>query len=87
MSQQAANAVLLRQRRYNSGHLEEVQKDNLERECKEEQCTMEEAREVFENDEKTVGLVCTKHTHRLFFKKNKFWLLVLSGRVLGGLHR
>ncbi|XP_056911430.1 coagulation factor IXb isoform X2 [Takifugu flavidus] len=45
--------VLLRQRRYNSGHLEELQKDNLERECKEEQCTMEEAREVFEDDEKT----------------------------------
>lgn len=68
MSQQAANAVLLRQRRYNSGRLEELQKDNLERECKEEQCTMEEAREVFENDEKTVGRVSTKHTHRpLFF--------------------
>lgn len=60
MSQQAAHTVLLRQRRYNSGHLEEVlHKDNLERECKEELCTMEEAREVFENDEKTVG--CT-HT-------------------------
>ncbi|CAF95373.1 unnamed protein product, partial [Tetraodon nigroviridis] len=53
VSQQAANAVLLRRRRYNSGHLEEFQKDNLERECKEEQCTMEEAREVFEDDEKT----------------------------------
>ncbi|KAI3373814.1 hypothetical protein L3Q82_022399, partial [Scortum barcoo] len=55
VSQQAANAVLIRQRRYNSGHLEEVlHKDNLERECKEEICSMEEAREVFENDEKTM---------------------------------
>lgn len=64
MSQQAANTVLLRQRRYNSGHLEEVlYKDNLERECKEELCTMEEAREVFEDNEKTVG--CKK-------KKNLF---------------
>ncbi|KAG7516159.1 coagulation factor IX-like [Solea senegalensis] len=54
VSQQAAHAVLLRQRRYNSGHLEELHKDNLERECKEEVCTMEEAREVFENDEKTM---------------------------------
>ncbi|XP_041657233.1 coagulation factor IXb [Cheilinus undulatus] len=55
VSQQAANTVLIRLRRYNSGHLEEVlYKDNLERECKEETCTMEEAREVFENDEKTM---------------------------------
>lgn len=57
VSQQAANAVLLRQRRYNSGHLEELQRDNLERECKEERCTMEEAREVFEDDKKTVSRV------------------------------
>ncbi|XP_070700029.1 coagulation factor IXb [Pempheris klunzingeri] len=55
VTQQLANAVLIRQRRYNSGHLEEmVYKDNLERECKEEICTMEEAREVFEDDEKTM---------------------------------
>lgn len=61
MSQQAAHTVLHRQRRYNSGKLEEVlQKDNLERECMEEVCSMEEAREVFEHDEKTVG--CTQ-TH------------------------
>lgn len=58
VSQRAADTVLGRQRRHNSGHLEEmVQKDNLERECREEVCSMEEAREVFENDEKTVG--CT----------------------------
>ncbi|XP_014878322.1 coagulation factor VII-like [Poecilia latipinna] len=55
ISQQTAHAVLKRQRRYNSGRLEEVlQKANLERECREEQCTMEEAREWFENDEKTM---------------------------------
>uniref|UniRef100_A0A667YTR3 Coagulation factor IX n=1 Tax=Myripristis murdjan TaxID=586833 RepID=A0A667YTR3_9TELE len=49
--------VLRRFRRYNSGGLEELpfkNKDNLERECKEEVCNMEEAREVFENDEKTM---------------------------------
>lgn len=87
MSQQAANAVLLRRRRYNSGHLEEFQKDNLERECKEEQCTMEEAREVFEDDEKTVGCVCTNtHTRRPVKTLILGWLW-LSGRVLGGLHR
>lgn len=89
MSQQAANAVLLRQRRYNSGHLEELQKDNLERECREELCTMEEAREVFEDDEKTVSRVCTKHTRRLLKKKTTliFGWLWLSGGVLGRLHR
>lgn len=55
MSQQAAHTVLLRRRRYNSGHLEEIlHKANLERECREELCNMEEAREVFENDERTV---------------------------------
>ncbi|KAM6970026.1 coagulation factor IXb [Aplochiton taeniatus] len=46
--------VLRRQRRFNSGHLEEVKKDNLERECLEETCSFEEAREVFEHDEKTM---------------------------------
>ncbi|AWO99907.1 putative coagulation factor IX-like [Scophthalmus maximus] len=55
VSQQAAHTVLIRQRRYNSGHLEEIMhKDNLERECREEVCSMEEAREVFENNEKTM---------------------------------
>ncbi|KAM7398241.1 hypothetical protein PAMA_006237 [Pampus argenteus] len=54
VSQQSAHQVLIRQRRYNSGHLEELQRDNLERECKEETCTMEEAREVFEDYEKTM---------------------------------
>ncbi|KAM6907886.1 coagulation factor IX-like [Xenentodon cancila] len=54
-SPQTANTMLHRQRRYNSGHLEEIlYKANLERECKEETCSMEEAREVFENDEKTM---------------------------------
>nr|XP_046266731.1 coagulation factor IXb [Scatophagus argus] len=60
VSQQAANKVLIRQRRYNSGHLEEVlYKANLERECREEVCTMEEAREVFEDDEKTMEFWAT----------------------------
>lgn len=55
MTREAANAVLVRRRRFNSGHLEEMLKDNLERECIEELCNMEEAREWFENDEKTVS--------------------------------
>uniref|UniRef100_A0A672YG37 coagulation factor Xa n=1 Tax=Sphaeramia orbicularis TaxID=375764 RepID=A0A672YG37_9TELE len=46
--------------------LEEVKQGNMERECREEQCDWEEAREIFENEEKTcrwvglkdVGVVC-----------------------------
>lgn len=50
-----ANTLLLqRWRRANSGFLEELQKGNLERECIEEVCDYEEAREVFEDDGKTV---------------------------------
>ncbi|XP_076017496.1 coagulation factor IX-like [Genypterus blacodes] len=54
VSQRSADTVLRRHRRFNSGHLEEMMKDNLERECIEEKCSPEEAREVFENDEKTM---------------------------------
>ncbi|NXU80298.1 PROZ protein, partial [Oreotrochilus melanogaster] len=46
-----ANNVIKRQRRANSLLLEEVLQGSLERECLEERCTHEEAREVFENDE------------------------------------
>uniref|UniRef100_A0A8B9FMJ2 Gla domain-containing protein n=1 Tax=Amazona collaria TaxID=241587 RepID=A0A8B9FMJ2_9PSIT len=51
-----ANSVLQRQRRANSNRLEEVIPGNLERECIEEKCSFEEAREVFENTEKTVTM-------------------------------
>ncbi|KAM9788534.1 coagulation factor IX-like [Neosynchiropus ocellatus] len=51
---QTAHAVLRRLRRFNSGLEEVLQKANLERECREERCSMEEAREYFENDEKTM---------------------------------
>lgn len=51
-----ANAVLQRWRRANSGYLEEVKQGNLERECVEEICNYEEAREVFENEDATVSL-------------------------------
>ncbi|XP_068456183.1 coagulation factor IXb [Clinocottus analis] len=55
VSQQTADTVLRRLRRYNSGGLEEMMKDNLERECKEETCTLEEAREVFEDNDKAMA--------------------------------
>ncbi|XP_067896650.1 transmembrane gamma-carboxyglutamic acid protein 1 [Heterodontus francisci] len=47
-----ANSVLRRFRRKNT-FLEELQQGNIERECRKEVCTYEEAREAFENDEKT----------------------------------
>lgn len=48
-----AHALLERVRRANS-FLEEMKKGNLERECMEETCSFEEAREVFEDVARTV---------------------------------
>ncbi|XP_017260452.1 coagulation factor VII [Kryptolebias marmoratus] len=48
-----AHGVLVRTRRYNSGWFEEMKMGDLERECLEEKCSFEEAREVFEHDETT----------------------------------
>ncbi|XP_067848406.1 transmembrane gamma-carboxyglutamic acid protein 1-like [Heptranchias perlo] len=47
-----ANSVLKRYRRTNT-LLEELKQGNIERECREETCTYEEAREAFENNENT----------------------------------
>lgn len=49
-----ANKVLVRWRRAGSYLLEEIFQGNLEKECYEEICNYEEAREVFENDVMTV---------------------------------
>lgn len=54
LSDKSASSVLVRQKRYNTGRLEEFAAGNLERECREEKCNYEEAREVFENDAKTM---------------------------------
>ncbi|KAK1800611.1 hypothetical protein P4O66_005818 [Electrophorus voltai] len=54
LSREAAGSVLARQKRYNTGAFEELKKDNLERECLEEKCSLEEAREVYEDNEKTM---------------------------------
>ncbi|KAM9376198.1 coagulation factor IXa [Pholidichthys leucotaenia] len=54
LSDQTANRVLQRRRRENNGLFEEVLEGNMERECIEEVCDLEEAREIFENDEKTM---------------------------------
>ncbi|NXS17563.1 PROS protein, partial [Mystacornis crossleyi] len=52
LSQQYASQFLLRKRRANS-FMEESKKGNLERECIEELCNREEAREIFENNPET----------------------------------
>ncbi|XP_004423266.2 PREDICTED: LOW QUALITY PROTEIN: coagulation factor X [Ceratotherium simum simum] len=52
LSRERAHGLLARVRRANS-FLEELKRGNLERECMEESCTFEEAREVFEDAERT----------------------------------
>lgn len=54
ITQEEAQSVLHRQRRANS-FLEELRPGSLERECKEEQCSFEEAREIFRNEERLVS--------------------------------
>lgn len=51
---ETAHAVLRRFPRANF-FLEEMKQGNIQRECREELCNYEEAREAFENDEKTVS--------------------------------
>uniref|UniRef100_A0A8C8R8G2 Vitamin K-dependent protein S n=1 Tax=Pelusios castaneus TaxID=367368 RepID=A0A8C8R8G2_9SAUR len=52
LSQEYASEFLVRKRRANS-FMEESKQGNLERECIEELCNREEAREIFENDPET----------------------------------
>ncbi|XP_042315258.1 vitamin K-dependent protein Z isoform X1 [Sceloporus undulatus] len=53
LSGKDANKVIARSKRGRSMILEEIFQGNLERECLEERCTYEEAREAFEDTEKT----------------------------------
>lgn len=62
-----AGSVLLRPKRANTGVFEEWLQGNLERECLEETCDLEEVREVFEDDEKTVRL------RSVFPLRGAFW--------------
>uniref|UniRef100_H3C0R5 coagulation factor Xa n=1 Tax=Tetraodon nigroviridis TaxID=99883 RepID=H3C0R5_TETNG len=57
-----AAQVLSRRRRANS-FLEELKQGNMERECNEERCSLEEAREIFEDADKT----------------NDFWAVYIDG--------
>jgi len=56
-----ANQFLSRRRRANAGGIEEMMEGNLERECIEEVCNFEEAREVFENHDQTIQWWDTNH--------------------------
>ncbi|XP_053563579.1 transmembrane gamma-carboxyglutamic acid protein 1 [Bombina bombina] len=67
VTEDKANSILKRFPRANS-FFEEIKQGNLERECREELCNYEEAREVFENNEKT----------------NKFWNEYTSGQQGSG---
>uniref|UniRef100_A0A8C5G0L0 coagulation factor Xa n=1 Tax=Gouania willdenowi TaxID=441366 RepID=A0A8C5G0L0_GOUWI len=50
-----ANSGLLRSKRANKFLVEEILQGNLERECYEERCNYEEAREYFEDTENTIA--------------------------------
>lgn len=54
-----AHSVFLRSKRANSILVEEILQGNLERECYEELCNYEEAREYYEDDSLTVRLSFT----------------------------
>lgn len=66
MSQSAASQFLVRHRRANS-LLEETKKGNLERECIEELCNKEEAREIFENQLETVRWATSQQNGPVWF--------------------
>lgn len=53
----AASSAFLRSKRANKFLVEEILPGNLERECVEELCSYEEAREYFEDTAKTVRLL------------------------------
>ncbi|KAG8553464.1 hypothetical protein GDO81_003423 [Engystomops pustulosus] len=77
LSDKSASSVLVRQKRYNAGRLEEFVAGNLERECIEEKCNYEEAREVFENDEKTPN----EDLYQIIFSspQMEFWKQYVDG--------
>lgn len=70
LSPQEANQFLSRHKRANQV-FEETKQGHLERECVEERCTKEEAREVFENDPETVSMCWTREKVLLSFLKSR----------------
>lgn len=56
LDRKEASEVISRQKRANAGDEENILDPNLERECLEEVCNYEEAREVFQDTYRTVSL-------------------------------
>ena len=57
LDEHSATSFLSRSLLYNSWDFELLVSDSLERECQEEMCSYEEAREVFEDETQTVMLL------------------------------
>ncbi|NWI13445.1 FA7 factor, partial [Crypturellus soui] len=70
LKQEDATSVLQRQRRANS-FFEEIKLGSLERECMEENCSFEEAREIYHDDERTVILHATWTNAECFTDPNQ----------------
>lgn len=78
MERDDANMLLHRRQRANTDFWEEMKQGNLKRECFEEICEYEEAREVFEDEEKTVillfavdsSVIANPHPNENFKPKN-----------------
>ncbi|OBS69861.1 hypothetical protein A6R68_01599, partial [Neotoma lepida] len=79
LSKEHASQILVRKRRANT-LLEETKKGNLERECIEELCNKEEAREVFENNPETVVWAHSALAHSLQ-RGSQLMLTLTSGAV------
>ncbi|KAM3857280.1 prothrombin [Diretmus argenteus] len=78
LDSQLASQVLVRNRRANQ-LFEELKPGNLERECVEEICDHEEAREVFEQPDKTAE---GADNMKAFLFPNSVWVLACKGNVL-----
>lgn len=71
---QASSAAFLRSKRANMYLVEEMLQGNLERECIEEICSYEEAREYFEDTAKTVSFLLIGDNYLMvFFKKKRIF--------------
>lgn len=86
---QTAGSILQRPKRANTGVLEELLKGNLERECLEEKCDLEEVREVFEDNEKTVRIqsIVLQSDVLNSFGFSGYKPLCVSDGILDGIHR
>ncbi|GAB1292992.1 Coagulation factor VII [Apodemus speciosus] len=69
VTQEEAHGVLHRQKRANS-LLEEFWPGSLERECNEELCSFEEAREIFQSPERTVLTISNKNEQLICANEN-----------------